>query len=127
MRPLLANPSAAWEDCIFIDQEKTRAIRTPDRLYLRRFAASAPYLLCDSLFDLRDDPEERCDLAAGREMAPELASRVDTFFLRHSDQRYDLWRGGAPKSNTSRSWLWRDAWGSGWTPLKGTAREAVLS
>jgi arylsulfatase A-like enzyme len=127
MGPLLGDPSAEWEDCIFIDQEETRAVRTPDRLYLRRFAGSATYPLDDSLYNLRDDPEERCDLTAREEGAPELAARIDTFFARYSDQRYDLWRGGAPKSNTSRSWLWRDAWGSGWSPLKGMPRSTNAS
>jgi arylsulfatase A-like enzyme len=117
---LLQGRAMAWDDAVFIDQEETRALRTRDWLYLRRFSGSKTYALADELYDLRHDPGETRNLIgepAVASTAAALASRLDAFFAGHTDPSYDLWKGGAPKSNSSRPWLWRDAWGEGWKPL----------
>jgi arylsulfatase A-like enzyme len=117
--PLLQERAAAWDDAVFIDQEETRALRTPDWLYLRRFTGSKTYVLADELYDLRNDPGESRNLigeSTAAATATALASRLDGFFARHSEAKYDLWKGGTPKSNSSRPWLWRDAWGPEWNP-----------
>ncbi len=41
---------------------------------------------------------------------------VEAFFARHTDPRYDLWRGGEPQSNSDKPWLWRQARGEAWAP-----------
>ena len=118
--PLLRDPGGDWEDVAFFEQEETRAVRTPRWLYARRFAGSPAFPLPAELYDLEADPDERNDLAGDpghAEVERALGERIEDFFARHADPRYDLWNGGAAKSNTSRPWLWRDAWGAGWAPV----------
>jgi len=50
-------------------------------------------------------------------LAESLRQRIDDFFDRYSDPRFDLWRGGAAKSNSDKPWLWRDAWGEAWAEV----------
>ena len=38
------------------------------------------------------------------------------FFSRYSDAKWDLWRGGTVKSNSTRPFLWREVWGEDWAP-----------
>ena len=107
------------DDAVFIDEEETRAIRTPEWLYLKRFRGSAAYPLEDELYHLTSDPLELTNLAADPAHATviaQLGERLDRFFARYADPQYDLWTGGRPKSSSSRPWIWRDAWGEAWTP-----------
>ncbi len=106
-----------WGDAVFMEQEETRAIRTEKWLYKRRFqkAPTPPYP--DEMYDLTGDPLEKTNLAGRPEhaaTAAELIARIDDFFNRFSDPRYDLWVGGAPKSNSDKPWLWKQAWGDDW-------------
>ena len=105
-------------DEVYLEQEETRAIRTPKWLYKRRFqlAPTPPYP--DELYDLENDPLEKVDLAGNPEYAQvsaELVAKIDRFFAEHSDPEYDLWQGGAPQSNTDKPWLWKEAWGEDWS------------
>lgn len=116
--PLLQGRVVEWEDAIFIDQEETRAMRTTDWLYLRRCGGSEQYPLCDELYDLTRDADERHNVIAEHSaIAAGLAQRMYNYFSVCASPRHDLWRGGAPKSNTSRPWLWRDLWGEHWRPI----------
>ena len=116
---LFSAPDAEWDDAIIIEQEETRAIRTPEWLYVERFGGSGAYPLANELYDLVNDPDERVNVSgdeACRQAEEELAGRLESYFRRFADPRFDLWRGGTVKSNTSRPWLWKDAWGDDWRP-----------
>ena len=117
---LLTNGEAEWTDEVFLEQEETRAIRTPAWSYFKRFPDSKKYPLTDELYNLTSDPDERVNLAGNKEYQKtekELSNKITTFFGTYADPKYDLWRGGKPKSNTSRPWLWKDAWGEDWRPI----------
>jgi len=104
---------------VFLEQEETRAIRTPDWLFKHRFqgAPNPPY--GDELYDLRADPEENTNIAELPETAnvtAQLLEQLTVYFTEFSDPKYDLWQGGAPQSNSDKTWLWREAWGADWAP-----------
>ncbi len=105
------------DDAVFMEQEETRAIRTPEWLYKRRFqlAPKPPYP--DELYDLKNDPLEKVNLVDKEEyadIANGLIQRIDAFFGNHAEPRYDLWNGGMPQSNSDKPWLWKEAWGADW-------------
>jgi arylsulfatase A-like enzyme len=107
------------DDAVFIDEEETRAIRTPEWLYVTRFKGSRGYPLEDELYDLTNDQRELRNVAgdpANAAVVAHLGKRIDRFFRRHADPQFDLWNGGRPKSSSSRPWIWRDAWGEEWGP-----------
>lgn len=109
-----------WDEEVFIEQEESRIMRTPEWSYFKRFKGSEAYLLEDELYDLINDPDERVNLSgqsAQADIEKELSGRIDDFFSFYADPRFDLWNGGAVKSNTSRPWLWKDAWGDDWAPV----------
>ena len=118
--PLLEKEDNEWEDVIFMEQEETRSIRTPKWHYMHRFQGSELYPLFDALYDLEHDPDERVNLineAAMQAVATQLRQQIVTYFETHAAPKYDLWQGGTAKSNTSRPWLWPDAWGEMWGPI----------
>ena len=117
---LLTEDSCNWNDEVYIEQEETRAIRTPEWSYAKRFKGSQTYTLEDELYDLTIDPDERINVAGQAETSKtehELSTKLNDFFSTYADPRFDLWNGGTVKSNTSRPWLWKDAWGSKWQPV----------
>jgi arylsulfatase A-like enzyme len=104
-------------DEVFLEQEETRAIRTPDWLYKRRFQLAPKPAYPDELYDLKDDPLEKVNLACNPDYAGisnELIRRIEQFFELHSSLNYDLWKGGTPQSNSDKPWLWKEAWGESW-------------
>ena len=108
-----------WPDAIFFEQEETRAIRTREWLYAMRFQNAGSYPMTDELYHLANDPLERTNLIELPEHAATadgLRDRISSFFDTHSEQRFDLWRGGSAKSNVTCDKLWKDAWGEGWAP-----------
>ena len=118
--PLLEGQEATWEDVVYLEQEESRAIRTDRWLYVERFKGSPNYLLHDELYDLHADPDERQNLIDDPEhelVQTHLLDQLQEFFDSHTEPRFDLWWGGRPKSNTSRQWLWPDAWGPDWAPI----------
>ena len=116
--PLLCGETAELRNEVFMEQEETRAIRTFQWLFMRRFE-NTHYDFKHELYDLVNDPDERKNLAQLPEysaVVAELSARVDDFFSRYSNPRWDLWRGGAAKSNSTRPFLWKEVWGDGWAP-----------
>jgi arylsulfatase A-like enzyme len=106
-----------WSDAVFMEQEETRAIRTRKWLYMKRYEGSKTYRFEDEMYDLVNDPGEYQNLIADPEyvdVAKELRDRIDAFFEKYSDQKYDLWKGGTAKGNSDRPWLWKDVWGKNW-------------
>ncbi len=85
-----------WENVMFYEMETVRAVRTDDWKYVARFP-NGPY----ELYDMKKDPRERFNLYGqpGTEARrAELAGRVDTFFTRYADPKYDIWKGGISKA-----------------------------
>ena len=116
--PLLRGEATEIRDEVFMEQEETRAIRTPQWLFMRRFENTV-YDFKHELYDLVKDPDERNNVAQLPEYAAvvaELTGRLDVFFSRHSNPRWDLWKGGTAKSNSTRPFLWKEVWGDGWAP-----------
>lgn len=109
-------------DAVFLEQEETRAVRTSRWLYKRRFQKAPKEPYPDELYDLVADPQEKFNLSGMSEYADiehQLMRRIEMFFEKHSDPKYDLWKGGMPKSNSDKPWLWKEAWGDSWQPFFG--------
>jgi arylsulfatase A-like enzyme len=94
--PLLAGKPVDWDNTVFFEFENTRAIRTVQWKHIYRFPDGP-----DELYDLKNDPGERKNLAgqaAHADVQKELRKRLDAFFDRYADPQYDLRRGGKSKS-----------------------------
>ena len=94
--PALQGDAFDGDDTVFFEYIDTRVIQTRQWKYTQRFLA-AP----NELYDLRNDPDETRNLVddpAHRDVASDLAARLDRFFARHADPRYDIWRGGTAKA-----------------------------
>jgi hypothetical protein len=101
-----------------MEQEETRAIRTEKWLLMRRFGPTS-YDFTDELYDLHDDPGERQNVISRAEHKDELESliaRLDVFFETHSNPKWNLWKGGTVKGNSTRPFLWQEIWGEDWKP-----------
>lgn len=88
-----AEPS---QDAVFYEFESLRCIRTQQWKYTHRFP-NGPH----ELFDLQNDPEEFVNLfheAEHQTVARVLKQRLDEFFGKHADPRFDLWNGGGSQT-----------------------------
>lgn len=118
--PLLQGKPLAWQNEIFIEQEETRAIRTPKWLYVKRFSGSQTYPFQNELYNHQNDPEERhncIDDSNLQSVVQDLNNRLDHYFNTNTHAKYDLWQGGTLKSNSDKPWLWEDVWGPSWAPV----------
>ena len=116
--PLMGSEEMEFRDEVFMEQEETRAIRTSDWLFMKR-VENSPYNFQDELYDLAKDPDERCNVINDPEYADkatELAVRLDEHFAKYANPRWDLWKGGSVKSNSTRPFLWKEIWGGNWKP-----------
>ena len=93
--PALRGDTIAWEDIICHEFENTRMIRTPRwKLTLRH-----PYGP-DELYDMENDPDERENVIHAQEhvsVRNQLRARLNQFFAKYADPKYDRWKGGATK------------------------------
>jgi arylsulfatase A-like enzyme len=90
-----ARPSN-WTDAIFFEFENVRAIRTGEWKYVKRIHERP-----DELYNLLKDPGERLNLIDDPALTPvqaELRRRLDAFFSRYAEPKWDLWKGGTSKS-----------------------------
>ncbi len=121
LKPLLSGNPRDWgNDAVFSEQEETRVVRTRKWAYFKRFADAPSHPICDELFDVEADPQEKTNLASDPAYAGIRASLDDmltAFFESHTRAEADLWAGGAPLQNSERVEFWRDAWGDGWQPV----------
>ena len=95
--PFLRGESPAWENIHFYDFENVRAIRTGRWKYIERI-----HQMPNELYDLAADPDEHNNLYGDpdhSERTLELRQRMNAFFDRHSDPRWNLWKGGRSKTN----------------------------
>jgi arylsulfatase A-like enzyme len=119
MRPLVESEQFQWGDAVFMEQEETRAIRTENWLLMRRYGPTS-YNFKDELYNLQNDPGERQNVVDRVEYKGELETliaRLDEFFEMHSNPKWNLWAGGAVKSNSTRPFLWQEVWGEDWKPI----------
>ncbi|SHK07654.1 Arylsulfatase A [Shimia gijangensis] len=118
LRPLMQGDDVSWDNAVFMEQEETRAIRTDKWLLMRR-VAPCPYEFKTELYDLEADPDERVNVANDPAYADALeaaSDRLDTYFSTYCDPKWDLWKGGTLKSNSTRPFLWKEIWGEDWRP-----------
>ena len=118
LSPLLHAENGDFRDEIFMEQEETRAIRTSQWLFMMRIE-NTKYDFNHELYDLVNDPDERKNLAQDPEYAEvvsKLIARLNEFFTDYANPRWDLWKGGTVKSNSTRPFLWKELWGEDWTP-----------
>jgi len=66
--------------------------------------------------DLTDEQRRQVRRNMGQVFRSMMNERVDEFFAAYVDSRWDLWRGGRVKSNSTRPFLWQDVWGENWSP-----------
>jgi arylsulfatase A-like enzyme len=86
-----------WNDVVYFEYEDTRAIRTPDWKFIRRFP-NGP----NELYDLKNDPDERNNLVDQRTQAglqKDLNEQLTNFFKRYANPRYDRTRRGVSKAD----------------------------
>jgi arylsulfatase A-like enzyme len=118
LSPLLRDENIDYRDEVFMEQEETRSIRTSHRQIIKRLENTV-YGFQHELYDLVNDPDERINLAQDpkyAEVVAELITRVDKFFTKYANPRWDLWKGGVVKSNSTRPFLWKEVWGDDWAP-----------
>jgi arylsulfatase A-like enzyme len=85
-----------WDNAVFYDFLSVRAIRTAQWKYIERNGGEFPR----ELYNLKTDPGERDNLADQplyAETQSELRQRLQAFFDRYAEPKYDLWRGGKSK------------------------------
>lgn len=92
----LRGQALPWEDVMFYEMENTRSIRTDTWKYVARFP-EGPF----ELYDKVRDPAERFNMYGQPEMEPiraELSQRLDAFFNRYSDPKYNVWKDGKSRA-----------------------------
>jgi arylsulfatase A-like enzyme len=85
-----------WDNTVFYELETTRAIRGDRWKYVARFP-SGPY----ELYDMQSDPQERFNLFGQPGTEPtraDMAQRLNAFFDRYADPKYNIWKGGGSKA-----------------------------
>jgi arylsulfatase A-like enzyme len=95
--PFLHGNTTAWVNECFYEMENTRAIRTDDWKYVARFP-EGPF----ELYSMKQDPRERFNLYGqpGTETALSgLKTRMDEFFMKYADPKYNIWQGGGSKAS----------------------------
>jgi arylsulfatase A-like enzyme len=94
--PALVGRETPWENVVFYEMERARAIRTDKWKYVERHP-DGPH----ELYDLAADHRERFNLYGQPkhvEQQRELAKQLTAFFAQHVDPKYDIWNGGTSKA-----------------------------
>lgn len=118
LRSLVQSGGDPLDGAVFMEQEETRSIRTKKWLLMRR-VSQTEYNFRAELYDLEHDPDERQNVAedpACQDVLADLSGQLDAYFTKYCNPKWDLWRGGTVKSNSTRPFLWRELWGDGWEP-----------
>jgi arylsulfatase A-like enzyme len=93
---VLRGQQIRWQNVMFYEMERCRAVRTERWKYVARFP-SGPY----ELYDMHTDPQERVNLYGQPDMdatSAAMAARLDRFFTKYADPQYDVWKGGRSKA-----------------------------
>ena len=94
--PVLRGESITWDNVVFYEFENVRAVRTEGWKYIERIHQEP-----NELYDLKNDAGERNNLyglTQCAEVQQQLKMRLDRFFQRYADPKWDLWHGGKSKS-----------------------------
>jgi arylsulfatase A-like enzyme len=94
--PLLCGEKIEWKNEVFYEMENTRSIRTDEWKYVARFP-DGPF----ELYNMKNDPQERFNLyrqPGTDQMLAELSSKLDEFFDKYANPKYDIWKGGRSKT-----------------------------
>lgn len=93
---VLRDPDAQRESpAVFHEYVTTRVIRTQRWLFQKAFLIGE-----DVLYDLESDPQQTRNLAgepAYAAVVKDMEARLNDFFGRFADPRYDVWNGGTAK------------------------------
>lgn len=106
---------ASWGDAVFMDQEATRVIRTPQYAYWKRMKGTSEH----QLYDMIKDPGQQNNLYANpayAKVVADLDKRLTKFFDTYSNVKYDLWRGGTVKGTTESTEVYKSLYGDQWEP-----------
>ncbi len=93
--PILRGKHVDWDNAVYYEMEFVRAIRTDRWKYVHR--PEGPY----ELYDLKNDPHEKFNLYGQPDclaIQQDLKSRLDAFFDKTAERKYDLYRGGTSKA-----------------------------
>lgn len=91
-----------WQDEAFLEFENVRALRTLEWKYVERLGEEPPF----ELYDLRADPQELHNLAGAPSFTAtqrDLQRRLQQWFDRYADPKWDLWNGGESQSRIATS------------------------
>lgn len=92
----LEGKDQAWDNTVYFEFENTRSVRTREWKYVTRFPNGL-----NELYDLKSDPVERHNLVdkpAYASQQKQLRGRLEAFFDRYADPKYDLSHGGKSKA-----------------------------
>lgn len=92
---VLHGETTSWDNVVYYEMEYVRAIRTDKWKYVHR-----PEGPCE-LYDLANDPYEKINLYGQTNQAAvqqELKLRLESFFDKTAEPKYDLYRGGGSKA-----------------------------
>jgi arylsulfatase A-like enzyme len=97
LEDVLKGRSVAWENQVYFEFENVRAIRTDEWKYIERIHQNP-----DELYNVQRDPGERLNRCGDPDMAAirsQLQHKLSAFFRRHTNPKWDLWKGGGSKSD----------------------------
>lgn len=92
---VLRGETISWDNVVYYEMEYVRAIRTAEWKYVHR--PQGPF----ELYSLASDPYEKVNLYGQPTQASvqqELKQRMEAFFDRTAEPKYDLYRGGTSKA-----------------------------
>ena len=102
-------------DLVFFEQEETRGVRSDRFAFWNRIKGVGE----PELYDMEDDPGQNINLAGNpdyKNIEIKLRKALSSFFERHSDPRYDLWKNGTAKGSVVRPEMFKRLYGESWAP-----------
>lgn len=96
-----------WSDAAFFEFVTVRVIRTTKWKYMKRLDDEEP----NTLYDMENDPGEKNNLInepAYAQTRDLLDRKLDDFFSKYSDSKYNVWEGGSAKGILLQKYYGRD-------------------
>jgi len=93
---LMGKSNPDWENEIFYEMERTRAIRNTNWKYVARYP-NGPF----ELYNMTIDPQERFNMfgqPGSAEKANKLADELDVFFTKYANPEFNVWKKGHSKA-----------------------------
>ncbi|MEZ5143690.1 MAG: sulfatase-like hydrolase/transferase [Acidimicrobiales bacterium] len=100
-------------EAVYFEVETARTVRTPTHRCTRHLDGCGD----PELYDLVADPDQWVNVAgdpAHAAVEADLTARIDEFWSRYADPRYDLWHGGTGQAMVSRYLTFAERHGPGW-------------